>query len=55
MRKFLTGSLHYPLGQQIKDTIEAHGYYFAYEHYVRKHRMAVWEFQILSGISSDLC
>lgn len=45
----LRGSVAYPLSQQIADTIEAHGYWWAANHYMGKHKLSAWEWHILAN------
>ncbi len=52
--KTMNGSVEYPMTERIADTIEAHGWPWAYRYYVREHGFASWEFYILAGVPSPL-
>ena len=50
----MNGSVEYPMSQRINDTIRVHGFFWAYDYYVRHHGFQAWEFFILAGAPSGL-
>lgn len=45
----LHGSVAYPLSAQIADTIEEHGYWWAADYYMGKHKLSMFEWHILAN------
>jgi hypothetical protein len=43
----VTGSVFYPLSQQIADNVAAHGYVWAWSYYMRR-GVPDWEFRMLA-------
>ena len=39
----------YHFDQMVKDTIEAHGYVWAWEYYCVENKVPYWQFRIFSG------
>ena len=52
--KAMNGSIEFPMSARIADTVNAHGFQWAYRYYVREHGFAAWEFFILAGVPSGL-
>lgn len=46
----LSGSVVFPFSEMVRDTIDTHGYDWAFEYYCIQNGLAMWEFNIFAGI-----
>lgn len=46
----MSGSVVFPFSDMVKDTIDTHGYDWAYHYYVFQNDLPVWQFRIFAGV-----
>ncbi len=44
----IMGCVSYPLTEQIKDTVAAHGWHWAHQYYVKEQRIPFWMWTVLT-------
>lgn len=49
----LHGSVSYPFSQMVRDTINEHGEAWAWDYYVRKHKLPRWQYRLFAGLGCD--
>ncbi len=47
------GTLGYTFSEMVRDTIEAHGFAWAWDYYVVRRGLSAWEFAIFAGCDYD--